>query len=203
MATNWITLSGADIRKVINAVSQQDTNENTADTVQPGDELVMTEANRRDECVATVVTMIRAAIRTGSRYPYAVTPDTIPPEGERFALVIAAYDLIQSTPGLVKSFLIGDNGAKTSFERRYEEAYEWIYGKLEGGIRKGGLAGGAQFTPPTDPVGEDWTTAVSSTNPAISAIKWGDQDGNQDDYAAGEHTDADGNTTTLPIDMTT
>jgi len=188
MATNWTVLTGADIRKVLNAVSQQDTNENIADTVQPGDYLEMTESNRRDECVAQAVKAVRGAIRTAGRFPYSITADAVPPEGEWPTLVIAAWRLVNSTPGLVKSFLAGDGGAETPLARMYKEAMEWVYGA--GTPKAGGLLQGYSFTAPSDPVGFDWATAVvTGDNDAISGIQWGDSLADDHEYDAGTTDD--------------
>lgn len=183
MATNWTVLTGADIRKVLDATAQADVNQNLADTVNPGDALDMTASNRRDECVAQAVKAVRGAIRTAGRYPYAVTASSVPPEGEWHTLVIAAWRLVNSTPGLVKSFLAGDGGAETPLARMYKEAACWVWG--DGVPKQGGLMQGASFTEPSDPVGQDWETAVSTTNLAVSGVKWGDSLADDDEYDAG------------------
>lgn len=187
MPTNWTVLTGTDIRKVINAVSQQDTNENLADTVQPGDELDGSLANRRDECVTQAVKLVRGAIRSAGRYPYAVTAGSVPPEGEWHTLVIAAWRLINSTPGLVRSFLAGDSGADTALSKMYKEAMEWVYGC--GTPKAGGLAQGASFTEPDDPVGQDWLTAEDAdadpANMPVTGVLWGDSVADSDEYDAG------------------
>lgn len=183
MAIAWTVLTGADIRKVINATAQTDTNENLADTTEPGSELDTDEANRRNECVEQAVKAVRGAIRSAGRFPFSVTADSVPPEGEWHTLVIAAWRLVNSTPGLVKSFLAGDGGAETPLARMYKEAMCWVYG--DGTPKQGGLAQGAMFEPPTDPVGEDWSTAVSDSNLAITGIRWGDSVADDAEYDAG------------------
>lgn len=183
MATNWTVLTGADIRKVLDASAQQDPNQNLAEGTLSGDELDIAAANRRDEAVAQAVKAVRGAIRSAGRYPYAVTASSVPPEGEYHTLVIAAWRLINSTPGLARSFLAGDGGAETPLAKMYREAMCWVYG--DGNPKLGGLAQGNSFTEPSDPVGQDWATAVSSTNLAISGIKWGDNLGSDVDYDAG------------------
>lgn len=187
MGIAWTVLTGADVRKVVNAVAQADTNENLSDSTQPGDFLDTAESNRRDECVAQAVKAVRGAIRSAGRFPFSVTEGSVPPEGEWHTLVIAVWRLVNSTPGLVKSFLAGDGGAETPLSRMYKEAMCWVYG--EGAPKQGGLAQGAMFEPPEDPVGEDWTTAVSDSNPAISGIRWGDNVGSDDEYDAGVTAD--------------
>jgi hypothetical protein len=183
MATNWTALTGSDIRKVLDASAQQDPNQNLAEGTLSGDELNLAAANRRDEAVSQAVKTVRGAIRSAGRYPYAITADSVPPEGEYHTLVIAAWRLINSTPGLARSFLAGDGGAETPLAKMYCEAMEWVYGC--GAPKVGGLAQGASFTEPTDPVGQDWETAVSATNLAVTGIKWGDSQGDDTEYDAG------------------
>lgn len=176
-------MTGVMVRKVLTAATQADPNQNLAEGTLDGDELDLAAANRRNEAVVEAVKAVRGAIRAAGRYPYAVTAESVPPEGEWHTLVIAAWRLINSTPGLARSFLAGDGGAETPLAKMYKEAIEWVYGC--GCPKTGGLAQGTSFTEPTDPVGEDWTTAVSTTNLAISGIKWGDWQGDDDEYAAG------------------
>lgn len=171
------------VRKVLTAAVQADPNQNLAEGTLDGDYLELAESNRRDEAVAQAVKAVRGAIRTAGRYPYAVTADSVPPEGEWHALVIAAWRLINSTPGLARSFLAGESGAETPLAKIYREAIEWVYGC--GTPKVGGLAQGAAFTLPSDPVGVDWATAVSTSNVAISGIKWGDSNADDTEYDAG------------------
>lgn len=191
MATAWTVLTGTDIRKVINATAQTDTNENLAEGTETGGELVLADANRRDECVAQAVKAVRGAIRKAGRFPFSATADSVPPEGEWHTLVIAAWRLVNSTPGLVKSFLAGDGEAETPLARMYKEAMCWVYG--EGTPKQGGLAQGAMFELPDDPVGEDWTTEVDEDadppNMPITGVRWGDSVGDDDEYDAGVTAD--------------
>jgi len=176
-------MTGTMVRKVLTAATQSDPNQNLAEGVLDGDELNLSASNRRDEAVAEAVKEVRGAIRTAGRYPYAVTASTVPPEGEWHTLVIAAWRLINSTPGLARSFLAGDGGAETPLAKMYREAIEWIYGC--GCPKQGGLRQGEGFTEPTDPVGVDWTTAVAADNVAISGIRWGDSVADDSEYEAG------------------
>lgn len=175
MATNWIALTGADLRKVVNAVSQEDSNENTSDDVRPGDTLDMGAANRRDQLVELAVREVRAAMQVAGRYPVAVTAGTVPPDGEWHTLVLAAWRLVVSTPGLVKVFLAGEAGQDTPLSRMHKDAVAWVEG----------LKKGASTVAPTDPCGQDYQTAVSAENPAVSGVKWGDSLADDDEYEAG------------------
>jgi hypothetical protein len=163
MATNWITLTGADIRLVLAAAAQDQTNENTAEGTEAGSEVDLGADNRRDLLVEDAVIRIRAAIANGQRIPISVTPDTIPPEAKLHALYLAAMPLVQSMPGLAKSLLIGEDGRKTSFERSYDRAEQFLTDVM----------GGMNVTYPTDPVGEDGETAVTDDNPLYSAVRYG------------------------------
>jgi hypothetical protein len=187
MATNWTELVGSDVRRVLTAATQSDPNQNLAEGTLDGDYLDTAEDNRRDEALTEAIKLVRGAIRTAGRYPYSVTAAAIPPEGEWHTLVIAAWRLINSTPGLARSFLAGDGGAETPLAKMYKEAIEWIDGC--GVPKAGGLRQGALFTLPSDPVGVDWETAVSADNVAISGIRWGDNLGSDNDYALGYDED--------------
>lgn len=165
------------MRRVVNAVSQADTNENTADSVEPGDAYDGSLANRRDLAVAQAVADVRGAIRTAGRFPFSATESAVPPEGVHHTLTIAAYRLINSTPGLVKEFMLGDSGK--AFVAMYQEACRWVEG-----LRKGD-----SFTEPSDPVGRDWATAVSTSNLAVTGIRWADWRADDDEYDAGVTAD--------------
>jgi hypothetical protein len=178
MATNWTVLSGADIRKVISAGTQQRANENTADTVLEEDDYDPLSANRRDQLVAGAVAEVRGAIRTAGRYPVSVTAGAVPPEGEYKTLVLAAWRLIASQPGTPESGLQWAvlTDPKSPFAELYREACAWVEG----------LAKGRSFTQPTDPTGVDYLTEVDAAdNPAVTGICWGDSLADSDEYDAG------------------
>lgn len=179
--SNWVVPVGKDVNKVISLTVAKDVNENTTDEATPGDEVDLELPNRRDELVAMAVTEVRGAIRSAGRFAYAVTANSVPPEGERYTLMLAAFPLVLSTPSLAKAFMSGDGGTKTTFERMYDEACAWVKGLNEGN----------SFTEPTDPVGEDWTTAVTASNKAINGVSWADNVANDTEYAAGETADGD------------
>lgn len=189
MATNWVILTGPDVQQVISVLAQSSTNENLGDSVAPGDELDLAADNRRDKCVVQAVAEVRGAIQSCGRRPLSVTAGAVPPEGEFHALVLAAWRLVNSTPGLARSFLAGDGGAETPLAKMYRDAKEWVWGA--GTPKQGGLAQGASSVEPTDPTGQDYLTAVdndpssASYNPAIRGVRWGDSSGTDIDYARG------------------
>lgn len=163
MATNWITLVGADLGMVIAAGIEDKVNENLGDHVEPGRELDLSADNRRDALLEMAVGRIRGAIQNGGRVPISVTAFSIPKEAKIYALMLAAMPLVQSTPSLAKEFLVGQDGRKTSFERMYDRAEEWLM-KVEAGLN---------VTYPTDPVGRDGITAVTDSNPLFQAVRFG------------------------------
>lgn len=175
MATNWIIPTGTDLRKVLNSVSQEDTNENISDETRPGDPLELGMANRRDELVGLAVREVRSAMQVAGRYPVAVTAGSVPPDGEWHTLVLAAWRLVTSTPGLVKVFLAGEAGQETPLARMHREACDWVKS----------LKTGASTVTPTDPCGADYLTAASDSNPAVTGVKWGDSVADDDEYYAG------------------
>lgn len=207
MATNWVVLAGADVRQVLNSVAQSEPNENLGDSVAPGDELDTAAPNRRDKCLEQAVSEVRGAIQSCGRHPLSVTAGAVPPDGEWHTLVIAAWRLVNSTPGLARSFLAGDGGGETPLARMYREAREWLYGR--GTPPVGGLAQGASTVGPTDPTGVDYATAADDDpasagyNPSIRGVRWGDQSGSDADYARGYSVDpVSGAEVALPVTMT-
>lgn len=170
MSTNWIQPAGADVRKFLTALVQEGANQNLADSVVDGSALEPSEANRRDELVALAVREVRAAIQKGGVYPLSVTEDAVPPDGERHALVLASWWLVNSTPSL-QFAVIAATGEASPFGRFYGEAKAYL----------AALAAGGQFVLPTDPTGEDYLTAVGDENPALNGVRWGDVTGTSEE----------------------
>lgn len=195
MATNWTVLGGGDLRKVISIGVETDANESTDPNTPAGTPLDAGGANRRDDLVALAVQEFRAAVRQAGRVALSVTASAVSPDAVRHVLVSAAYQLIVSTPNL-KMFVITDKGISSPYSQLYKEAQEFLKGVREGRVCP---------TPPSDPTGQDWTTAVSTTNPAlIGAVNWGDLVADAKDYTAGSVTLTGGGSLTLPADdMTT
>lgn len=206
MATNWITLTGKDVRQVLTTIGQEEGNENLADTTRPGDPLEMSATNRRDQAVTAAVAEVRGVIQSAGRHPLSVTTGTVPPDAQWHTLVLAAWRLVNSTPGLARSFLAGEGGAETPLAKMHREAREWLWGK--GTPAVGGLAQGANAVTPNDPTGADYLTAANdditsaSYNPSISGIYWGSTDGTSYDYARGYSIDpVSGAEIPLPVNM--
>lgn len=190
MATNWIAVSGKDIAAVLNLDIIKKANQNLDPENQPANSETDTdEANRRDELVLECIREVRAAIQTGGRYPLAVTPDTVPPGFKRIVLNMAAWQLINSTPNLNMAILT-QNGVSTPFAKFYDEST-----KVVDGLRKG-----SSFPLPTDPTGQDYTNAISDTNPAITGVQWGDITADDSDYEQGYFTTSGGVDINLPVD---
>lgn len=166
MPTNWITLTGADIGKVLTAKAEEAVNENLGDDVEIGSELNLDAANRRNALVTLAIRRVRAAILNGNRVPISYTADTVPPEAEIHTLMLAAMPLVQSTPSLAKEFLVGQDGRKTSFERMYDRAEQFLID----------IGKGFNVTEPTDPIGEDGVNAESDVNPVFEAVRIGSVD---------------------------
>lgn len=188
MATNWVSLTGADLLKVLTLVAQSEANQSLAESSAAQGIIEQSDPVRRDFCVAQAVEEVRSAIRRAGRFPLSATPGTVPPEAVHHTLVIAAYRLLNSTPGLAHAFLIGEGGAETAFGRMYREAVGFVWGSSVGtgyGPVVLGLAQGAVFTPPDDPVGADWKTPVSTENPPVRSFRWSDEVASDDEYAAG------------------
>lgn len=190
MPTNWITVNGQDLSAVLNLDIIRKANQNLDPDNQPANgETDTDEANRRDELILECVRELRAAIQVGGRYPLAVTADTVPPGYKRTILNMAAWQLINSTPNLNMAILT-QNGVSTPFAKFYDEAI-----KIVDGLRKG-----SSFPLPTDPTGQDYTNAISDTNPAINGVMWGDLVADDTSYEQGYLTTDGGVNITLPVD---
>ena len=89
-------------------------------------------------------------------------------------LAIAAWRLCLPVPSLL-AVLMADGGMFSPITTLYKDAMAWL--KM---VRDGG-----SFTMPDDPCGADYQTEVSASNPAVTAIAWGDSLADGDEYAAG------------------
>jgi hypothetical protein len=181
MATNWKTPVGVDVLKVIGHVlaaplrqgdSPTGSNENIGVDSTLGQEFDPALANRRDELMTLAIQTVRSNIQSAGRIPLSVTANAVPPDMEIHVLSWVAWRLINSNINL-QSRLSGEGS--NPFKEAYDEACK----------RFDKLATGDNCISPTDPTGEDYLTAVSSSNPAISSIKWGDSLANDTEYDAG------------------
>ncbi len=196
MATNWTVLVGNDLSRVLSRKIIQDADESTADGVLPDETLDPSSTNNRSQVLVTqAVTELRAMVRLGGKSALAVTASSVPPESENHVLSYAAWRLVNSTPNLNAALF--NEGMRAGLKELYEQALRHYEAVL----------GGRPVTPPSDPTGQDYETAVDEDtesdtyNPAIpGAVRWGDMNGTDDDYATGETSDG---ATDLPIDMKT
>lgn len=183
MATNWITPDINSLNAVLASVA-----------LNAADEKLLNAAQRSTKALTFEVARIRDAIQQAGVSPLSLTLTSIPPVAEKHAAVLAAQTLVSSVPQLASYVVSAPGGGKTGLARMIEEAEAWL----------ARVAKGLPVLPPTDPCGQDYINAVSTTNPAIEAIKWGDAYGNSDDYANGFVTNPDGTTSTLlPLDLNT
>lgn len=149
MATNWSVPTGQDVLKVISRVVMKATNENiVGDGTEEYDDATK---NRRDEALALVVSEMRSAILLGGRFAVSETAGSVPPEAERHALNMAAFQLVNSTPSL-QMVLVNEGGVYSPFQILHKAGVDWIEW-----VKKGGAV-----TAPTDP---------DDTPP--DAVRWG------------------------------
>ena len=166
MATNWQVPNGLDILKVLNLQVMSDANQNVGPDVVEGQTYDPSAENRADNLVAMAVSQCRAAIQNAGGTPLSLTAGSVPPEGFRHVVNLAAYQLIISTPNL-KMVIITDKGASSPFAVFYQEALQWLE-KVRTGIA---------VTPPTDPCGADWVNPVGTQLNAIQSTATYDQNG--------------------------
>jgi hypothetical protein len=195
MATNWTVLDGNSLIRVLSRKVVQDADEDTASGVEPGQPLdPSSTTNRSAVLVAKAVAETRAAVRTAGKPALAVTASSVPPELVDATLYLAAWRLVNSTPNLNAALF--NEGMRTGLKGMYDEAVKRIEE----------VRNGVNVTPPTDPTGQDYETAVdedaesATYNPALEGpVRWGDMDGTDDEFAAGSTDDTVA--TTLPVDM--
>ena len=166
MAVAWVVPTGASIRKVLSAGTQQRANENTADTVLEGDPFDPNSAHRRNQLVAEAVEEVRGAIRVGQVYPLSETAGSIPPEAEYHTLMLAAYRFITAAvgheqQGIQWAILTAPDSA---FTRLFKDACEYLKA----------LAKGAAVSEPLDPEDD-----------VPGRIRWADSLATDEEYEAG------------------
>lgn len=196
MATNWTVLdSGNCLTQVLSRKVVQDADEDTASGVEPGQPLdPSSTTNRSAVLVAKAVAEVRGAIRNAGKTALAVTPNSVPPELAETTLYLAAWRLVNSTPNLNAALF--NEGMRAGLKGMYDEACKRIEE----------VRNGVNVTPPTDPTGQDYETAVdedaesATYNPALEgSVRWGDMMGSDADYASGSTSDT--SSITLPEDM--
>jgi len=190
MATSWIIPTGQDLLKVLSHLVSTSANQNIGSGSAENDPLDLTQQNRRDDLVTMAVAEVRGAIQAAERFPLSVTANAVPRVAVPHTLYLAAWRLISSTPNLPLVVINEEAVAKTF----YEDAKLFLKSLREG----------KSFDLPSDPTGQDYLTAVSSDNPAINGIRYGDLYGEDADYEAGYVVTSTGAVITLPQDdMTT
>lgn len=179
MSTNWKTPTGADLNNVLATEIIALANKNTGAGVNPSPnaEIDTNKPTRADGLVLAVISEVRAAIMAGGTHPLSVTPDSVPPEAERHVWNMAAWQLINSTPNLPMA-IITEGKVSSPLSAQNEKAEQYL-----ASLRKA-----ANVTPATDPTGQDYTTAVSTSNPRIKSVVWGDLYGTDEQYYAHDPT---------------
>lgn len=178
MAKAWQSITGDDLWQVVSRELVLKCDEDSAGGSEETDDLDTGLDSRANKAVEHAVAEVRGAIESAGRYPLSITAGTVPPEGVQHTLVIAAWRLCAIKPSLL-AVMLADGGAMSPLKGLYDKAVKWVEG----------LGAGATFVLPTDPTGEDYATAVSATNLAISGIRWGDSLADDREYAAGETDD--------------
>lgn len=176
--TNWITVTGFDVVRVLNVQVMNKSNQNTdADAISNPTEPQIYDPstdNRADDLVQFVIQQFRGAIQVAGKYPLSVTPAAVPPEMAKHVLNMAAWELVCSTPNL-QMVVMSEKGAFAPFQTFYKEAVEYLK-KIEKG---------QNIVLPTDPTGQDLINAVDNNrclpdgtmnqayNPAIQSVRVG------------------------------
>jgi hypothetical protein len=180
MPRAWTVPAGSDLWQVVSRSSVLKADEDSAggtnetNSLNPDGNL----DTRASKAVENVVKEVRGAIESAGRYAVSVTASSVPPEGVEMVLAAAAYRLCMPKPSLL-AVVMGDGGIVSPINRLYKEYTDWLKCLREGG----------SFTEPTDPTGQDYTTAVGDTNLAISGVRWGDSLADGDEYDAGITSD--------------
>lgn len=195
MATNWTIPTVRDLFLVLSQKQVNDANENTEATSNVDDELDYTGKTRASDLVTAAVDLCRASIQNSGAFPLSVTTGAVPPEAKHHVLSWAAYKLISGKPSLVAA-LMTEKG-EMPLAKDYKEACDYFAALVDVTSKVG-------IVLPTDPTGQDYLTAISSSNPAINIISWGDQYATDEEYAAGTKTISSGYTVPVaPLDLNT
>jgi len=174
MSKAWTAPAGSDLWEVVSRSVVEKTDEDSAGGKAETNNLNAALDTRAKKAVSHAVAEVRGAIEAAGRYPLSLTAGSVPPEGFQHTLALAAWRLAAVKPTLL-ALLLADGGVYAPLNQLVKDAKDWIKRITEGG----------SITLPTDPTGADYTTAVSTSNPAISGIKWGDSLGDDTEYDAG------------------
>jgi hypothetical protein len=174
MAKDWSIPTGDDLWQIVSRSVVLKSDEDSAGGSNDGNNQDASLDSRAKKAVEHAVAEVRGAIESAGRYPISVTEGSVPPEGLQHTLALAAWRLVMTKPGLL-AIVMGDGGVYAPLNALVKDAKEWMKRLNEGG----------SFVLPNDPTGVDYSTAVSSSNPAISGIKWGDSVADDSEYDAG------------------
>lgn len=190
----WIIPTGDGLTAVISSLVHFKSNQNTGEDFPPDRTAVpatidLEQPNRAKTLVQTVVRELRGIMEAVGKSPVSVLVDSVPPEALRHVENIAAWQLVCSQPTLQYA-VMADKAVFAPFEQRLKAA-EAYFEKLRTGWA---------VTPPTEPCGVDYLTAVSADNPAVKGIFWSDNDKTDDENATGQKTIQDGFVVDVPSD---
>lgn len=174
MSQPWTAPAYTDLWQIVSRKVVLKVEEDSAGGADSTNDYDSTLDTRAKEAVAHAVAEVRGAIEACGRYPVSATAGTVPPEGVRHTLVIAAYMLCLPVPSLL-AVLMNEGGAFSPMGKLYGEACKWIES----------LRAGGSFTMPDDPAGADYSTEVGDGNPAVTGVIWGDNLGSDSEYDAG------------------
>ena len=180
MAQTWTVPAGGDLWQVVSRSVVAKVDEDSAGGKNETNDFDNTLDTRAKKAIEYAVKEIRGAIESAGRYPVSLTAGSVPPEGHQHAIVVAAWRLCLPIPGLL-AVIMGDGGAFSPLGMLYKDAQCWVKSLREGG----------SFTDALDPAGADYRTAIDNNkssltyNPAVSGIIWGDNLGDDSEYAAG------------------
>ena len=174
MAQAWTAPAYTDLWQIVSKKVVLKVEEDSAGGADATNDFDSSLDTRAKEAVAHAVAEVRGAIEACGRYPVSATAGTVPPEGVRHTLVMAAYALCLPVPSLL-AVLMNEGGAFSPMQRLYTDACKWV----------DGLRAGGSFTMPDDPAGADYSTEVGDGNPAVTAVLWGDSIADGSEYEDG------------------
>jgi len=155
--SNWVLPDSVGVEAVLNGA-----------IVSAADGLLQDmDTTRLEKLTAMVVAEVRGAIRRAGRSPLSLTAGLVPPEGERHVYALVVQSLVASKPTLAqvdKDNVLG---------KLFAAADKW----LNETVRE------QPATPPTDPTGRDYLTAVDEDpdsdtyNPSVQSVRYGANSG--------------------------
>jgi hypothetical protein len=178
MATNWYAPTVGDLQLFLPQAVLTAT-----DQVPDGQD---TSQGRNAKMLALQIARVRGTIQKVGRQALSLTAGSVPPEAQQHVLVLAVKALPTAASAELARYM-----ENPEFKELCDEARDWLKGVAEGKVT---------VMDASDPTGVDYLTAVSATNPAVSAISWGDQFADGESYAAGYKTDSGGTVIQLPED---